>query len=159
MNSQTIHRQLWQTGFAAPHDEAPRQRDRKLEVNVIFTTEAATLAALKAAGDLGADLDARINLIAAHPVPLAFPVDRPPVSVNFTLRRLKDLACQGAQGDLETSVKLYLCRDRRQALLHALTPGALVVIGERRPWWGSESRRIAKILARHGHRVIFATQR
>jgi len=159
MNSQTIHRQLWKPGFAAPHEEAPRRKDRKLEVNVIFTTEVATLAALKTAGDLGADLDARINLIAAHAVPLAFPVNRPPVSVDFTLRRLKDLACRGAQGDLETSINLYLCRDRRQALLHALAPGALVVIGEKRPWWCSESTRIAKILARHGHRVIFAVQR
>lgn len=159
MDIQTIDRQLWKTGSAAPHDAAFRQRDRKLEVNVIFTTEAATLAALKTAGDLGADLDARINLIAAHPVPLAFPVNRPPVSVDFTVRRLKDLACRGAQGDLETSVKLYLCRDRRQALLQALTPGALVVIGEKRRWWGSETTRITASLERNGHRVLLVPYR
>ena len=159
MNSQTIDRQLWKTGFAAPHAAATCQRERKLEVNVIYTTEAATLAALKTAGDLGADLDARIKLIAAHPVPLAFPVSRPPVSVDFTLRRLKDLACRGAQGDLETSVKLYLCRDRRQALLQALAAGSLVVIGEKRSRWGSEITRIAKSLERIGHRVLFVPYR
>ena len=159
MNSQAIHQQRWKTGSTAPHVVTPGHSDRKLEVNVIFTTEAATLIALKSAADLGAGLDAQINIIAAQPVPLAFPVNRPPVSVDFTLRRLKDLASRGAQGDLEATVNLYLCRDRRQALLNVLAPGSLVVIGGKPRWWGSESKRIAKILTRHGHRVVFAMQR
>lgn len=159
MNRTKSDWQLLKAGFDAPNDGADSERDRELVVNVIFTTEAGTLAALKAAGDLGCDLNARINLIVAQAVPLAFPVDHPPVAVDFTERRLKALASLGAQGDVETSVMLYLCRDRQRALLQALPPRSLVVIGEKRRWWGSETTRITESLERNGHRVLFVPDR
>ena len=146
-------------GFATYPGISENGANGKLEVNVIFTTERDTLAALEAAGKLAQNLEARLNVIAAQVVPLAFPISSPPVSLSFTLRRLKDLACQGAQGDLETSIQLYLCRDKRQTLLKVLRPGALVVIGGKKPWWPSRAARMAKMLEQNGYRVIFAAQR
>ncbi|HEV2234039.1 MAG TPA: hypothetical protein VGV68_11610 [Terriglobia bacterium] len=153
---QTIDASRLASSFAPPPDAAGGDGNPKLEVYVIFTDERGTLAALEAAGKLAQNLEARINLIAAQVVPLAFPISRPPVSLSFTLRRLQDLACQGAQGDLETGIQLYLCRDKRQTVLKVLRPGALVVVGGKKTWWPSKAARIAKMLEQHGYRVIFA---
>lgn len=127
-----------------------------LEVNVIFTDDEGTLTALKTAGALAHDLRARINLLVFQVVPLAFPLTRPPVSIPLTEQRLLDLACQGAQGPLDTDVHLYLCRDKRQVLLQVLTPKSLVVIGGRRRSWPTRESRLARTLRSKGHQVIFA---
>lgn len=153
---QTIEASRLASSFALPPDAADRDGNPKLEVNVIFTDERGTLAALEAAGKLAQNLEARINVIAAQVVPLAFPINSPPVSLSFILRRLQDLACQDAQGDLETAVQLYLCRDKQRTLLKVLRPGALVVIGGKKTWWPSRAARMAKMLEQHGYRVIFA---
>ncbi len=147
--------ELWER--SATQDGAPQAgASAKLEVNVIFTNTQGTLAALKMAGYLACNLGARINLVVAQVVPLPFPLTRPPVSVAFTEQRLLDVACQGAQGPLETAVNLYLCRDRGQALLRALKPRSLVVIGGRARWWPTAESRLATMIRSKGHQVIFA---
>src|SRR5437867_4307879 len=75
----------------APHAGPAPQ----LEVNVIFTNTKGTLAALGMAGRLACNLGARINLVRAQVVPLAFPLTRPPVSIAFTEQRLLELAYRG----------------------------------------------------------------
>ena len=130
-----------------------------LKVNVIYTGNRATLAALKAAGNLTRDLDVSISLVAAHQVPISFPVDRPPVARSFLQERLRDLAGCGAQGPLPTTVKLYLCRDRRSTLQKVLDPQSLVIIGYAGPWWRREEKILARALARDGHRVILIESR
>ena len=127
-----------------------------LEVNVIFTDDEGTLTALKTAGALAHNLRARINLLVFQVVPLAFPLQRPPVSIPFTEQRLLDLASQGAQGPLDTTVHLYLCRDMRQVLLQVLRPKSLVVIGGRKSWWRTKESRLARRLRSEGHEVVFA---
>jgi len=125
-------------------------------VNVIFTDSESTLAALEMAGSLASNLGARINLVAAQVVPLVFPLTRPPVAVDYTEQRLLDLAYRGAQGPLETSVQLYLCRDKRQALLRALKPKSLVVIGGKARWWPTKESKLAGVLRSNGHQVVVA---
>jgi hypothetical protein len=132
---------------------------RKLEVNVILTTEQGTLAALKTARELAIELGARINLIAAQAVPWALPLTRPQVPVQCIEQRLLDLIWRGADGSIETNVQVYLCRDKQQALLKALRPNSLVVMGGKMDWWPSEATRTAKILERKGHHVVFAVPR
>ena len=127
-----------------------------IEVNVIFTDSESTLAALKMAGSLACNLGARINLVAAQVVPLVFPLTRPPVAVDYTEQRLLDLAYRGAQGPLETSIQLHLCRDKRQALLRALKPKSLVVIGGKSRWWPTKERKLAEVLRSKGHEVVVA---
>lgn len=158
-----MNREIHRFVFVVPDrylvtDATPEMSELRapLEVNVLFTTEKHARDALKAAGTLAQNLNAHLNLVAVKEVPLGFPLDRPPVAIPFTRQCLFDLASQGFQGPLETTVRLYYCRNRLQGLLQALKPKSLVVIGGSKPWWLTKQSRIARILRSQGHRVIFA---
>ena len=125
--------------------------DRKLEVNVIFTTTQGTLAALRLAGQYARDLRGRISILVTQVVPYPLPLENPPVAPEFTTQRYRTLA---ADQRIETRVEVYLCRDRRQVLLRALKPNSLVVIGGRKRWWPNREQALAKILRSHGHQVV-----
>ena len=129
----------------------------ELEINVIFTDHRGTLGALKTAGALAHQLRAHINLLVPRVVPYAFPLASPPVSIQFTERRLLDLAHRGAQGPMVISVQVYLCRDRRLCLLEALKPQSLVVVGGRARWWPTKETKLARMLQFAGHHVVFAS--
>jgi hypothetical protein len=145
----------------ADTDAIPEELDAQpsLEVNVIFTTEKHACSALKVAGALAQNLNAHLNLVAVKEVPLGFPLDRPPVAIPFTQRRLYDFASQGLQGPLDTTVRLYYCRDKAQGLLHALMPKSLVIIGGKERLWPTKESRLARILRDRGHQVIFPTDK
>jgi hypothetical protein len=126
--------------------------DQELEINVIFTTIPGTLAALRLAGQYARDLRGRISILATEIVPYPLPLERPPVVPEFTTRCYRTLA---ADQRVETHVQVYLCRDSRQALLQALKPNSLVVMGGRKRWWPTREQALARILRSHGHQVIF----
>src|SRR2546425_1272771 len=152
-----VHRTLTAIGAHAITDgRSEASASFAIEVNVIFTDFESTLAALKMAGSLACNLGPRINLVAAQVGPLVFPLTRPPVAVDYTEQRLLDLAYRGAQGPLETSVQLYLCRDKRQVLLRVLKPKSLVVIGAKCRWWPTEESKLAEALRSNGQEVVFA---
>ena len=88
-------------------------------------------------------------------VPYPLPLDRPPVPVEFTERTLRALA---SEQTVETVVEFYLCRDREDTIRQVLKPESIVVIPGRKRWWPTADNRLAKLLRRDGHRVIFATQ-
>ncbi len=125
-----------------------------LEVNVIYTDQASTAAALAFAQSLARDLGARIHLQFAVAVPYQLPLEEPGVSVSFLQEQLRKVLADLEKGGLEPRAHLYLCRDRVQALRQALTPNSLVVIGERKHWWPTPESRIARALRAEGHRVI-----
>jgi hypothetical protein len=127
-----------------------------LEVNVIFTDEKRARAALKFAGGLALNLHAHVNLVVVKEVPTAFPLGRPPVAISFTAQRLFELASEGVQGPLDTTVQLYYCRDQLQGLLQSLRSKSLVIIGGRDSGWPTRESRLAKALRAQGHQVIFA---
>lgn len=127
----------------------------RLEVNVIFTDPQATVAALKAAGSLARDLEARIRIRAAIAVPYTLPLDKPPVCAGFIEKLLFDLVCRLDLDAFEPSIHLYQCRDRVETLLRVLSPNSLVVIGARKHWWPTAESRVAKALRSKGHRVVF----
>jgi hypothetical protein len=129
----------------------------KLEVNVVFTDPKATLAALKVAGVLAKDLRAKIRVLAPQAVPFGFPLERPPVSVDFTEKLLLDLASRGVQGPIETTVHLYLCRDKLETLGQVLKHHSLVIIGGRR-WWPNDASYLAGMLRSIGHHVILVSR-
>jgi hypothetical protein len=136
--------------FATP--EHPE--DTQLVINVVYTSPGGTLVALEEAAALASDLKGRIALVAAHAVPIAFPVDSPPVSRSFLEQRLLDLAAKGAQGRAETSVRLYLCRNPRLALRKAFGPRSLVIVGCSQRWWPRKEQGLARMLRLEGHQVI-----
>jgi hypothetical protein len=129
--------------------------DPGLQVTVIYTTPEGTLAALKAAGALANDLNARVGLIVTEVVPFRLPLDQPRVSVEFLKERQDSLVSEaGIEGE-EVRVQICLCRDRKHTLRQVLAPRSLVVIGGRRKWWSSREQQLEKCLSRLGHHVIF----
>ena len=123
-----------------------------LNIEVVFTSFAATLAALKRAGSLASRLNARIRLVVPQVVPYPCPLASPPVLLDFNERRFRAIA---DESPVETTVQLYLCRDRWEALKEVLKPGSLVVVGGRKSWWPVVEKRLAKKLGRAGHDVIY----
>lgn len=138
------------TGHPARH--AGDDADQKLNIAVVFTSVASTLTALKEAGNLASDLGARIMLVVPQVVPYPLPLDAPPVLVEFNENRFRMIANESA---VETSVKIYLGRDRFKTVTTALKPGSIVVLSGRKRWWPTKDGRLAKQLHRAGYQVIF----
>jgi len=136
---------------------APTRIDRELVINVVFTTATGTLAALRAAQDMAGDLNAQCVLLVPQIVPLQFSFSSPPVSIEFTERRAHPLALE-CRGNLEISIRVYLCGDTRKCLLKALKPQSIILLGGRRRWGLAREQRMARLLQANGHRVIFVDE-
>ncbi len=129
--------------------------DRQLRVTVMVTTEQGTLAALKTAGDLARDLGLQLVLVSITVVPFHFSEDAPPVSISFLEQRARTLvAASGVEAE-QTSLQIYLCRDRKQCLQKVLARNSLVVIGGKKRWLASQEQKLEKYLCSLGHRTIF----
>lgn len=122
-----------------------------LAVAVVFTSVDATVEALRTAGALANRLNARIDLLVPQIVPYHLPISSPPVLLDFTEKRFRVMA---SESPVETTVHIYLCRDRLEALIQVLRPNSLVVIGDGKSWWRTAENRMAKQLRRAGHEVI-----
>ena len=146
-----IHQQPETPGIPEGAD-VPRQ----LEVVVIFTNTAGTLAALQMADRLAKRLDARLRLLLPYEVPYTLPLTKPAVPVGFLERQLQAVACKVP---IEISAHIFLCRDKRRTLKLILKPHSLVVIGGRKRWWPTEEQQLASLLKRGGHHVVFAELR
>lgn len=132
--------------------DGPPLAGARLEVVVIHTGVKQTLAALRAAGTLARGLDAAIHVLAPRIVPYPLPLERPPVARDFTERRFRTLL---PDCSVDTKMSICLCRDK-SALLDALPPRSIVVVGIGKRWWPSPERRMARLLRRRGHHVIVA---
>ncbi len=86
---------------------ATRETSPRLNINVVFTSVDATLAALKEAGRLANNLSAHITLVVLQIVPYPLPLTSP--LVDWNERRFRVIA---SESPVETMVHLYLCRDR-----------------------------------------------
>ena len=136
------------------HPEWPSttEADQKLSIAVIFTSVESTLAALKEAGTLATSLGARITLLVPQVVPYPLPLESPPVLLEFNERRFRLIA---SQSPVETTVRIYLCRDGLETLMNVLSPGSIVVIGGQKRWWPTREKKLARQLRREGHEVFF----
>lgn len=136
-----------------PGRRAQSETESRLNISVVFTSVEATLAALKEAGALAKTLGAHITLVAPQVVPYPLPLTSPPVLIDWNERRFSVIA---AEGKVETTVQIYLCRDRLETLMTVLKPQSLVVVGGRRRWWWPTSEEVlVRTLRRAGHEVIF----
>ena len=139
------------TGRPAP---PPANESRhRLDVAVLFTSAAATVLALREAGVLAESLGARITLLVPQIVPYPEPLDSPPVLIDFSEKRFREIAETSA---VEATVRIYLCRDRMETLQAVLAPRSLIVIGGARRWWPTPEKSLARQLRRAGHEVVFA---
>src|ERR1700694_5145325 len=123
------------TGHTLPLVEA----DQKLNIAVVFTSVESTLAALKEAGSLASSLGARITLLVPQVVPFPLPLESPPVLLDFNERRFRVIA---SQSPVETTVRIYLCRDGLETLTRVLNPGSIVVIGGKKRWWPTREKKL-----------------
>ena len=103
------------TGY--PARPIAEETDQQLNIAVVFTSVEATLAALKEAGNLANSLGARIKLVVPQVVPYPLPLETPPVLVEFNENRFRVMA---SESPVETSVQIYLCRDRFETLTSVL---------------------------------------
>jgi hypothetical protein len=129
------------------------ERGRKLDLQVIFTDLPKTAAALATARSMASGLGARITLMVAQVVPYPLPLAAPDVPVEFTERALESLAIE------DTTVEIYLCRDRNETIRRALPPDSVVIVGARKcRWWPSwlpsQESQLARILRQDGRRVL-----
>jgi hypothetical protein len=136
-----------------PEQRAPSEAEPRLNIDVVFTSIEATLGALQKAADLANRLAARITLVVPQVVPYPLPLGSPPVLLDWNERRFRVIA---EESPVETTVQIYLCRDRLQTLSAVLKAHSVVVVGGRRRWWPTWETRLARTLRRAGHEVIFA---
>lgn len=129
-----------------------------MSVTVIATNGRGTISALRAAERLAANLGASIALVKAQIIPFEFPLEDPPVSIDFLQRQLHGLVCEAGIEAEKITVHLWLCRDQFVGLRKILRPRSLVVIGGRKRWWSRE-KALERLLSRLGHQVVFIDSR
>jgi hypothetical protein len=129
-----------------------------LRVTVVLTSRDGTMAALRTASDLAEGLGSRIRLVAPRFIPFQFPLDRPPVAVEFLERGLYDLVCDAGIRHGEVVIQLYLCRDEYACLQRVLSPHSLVVIGQRKRWF-KRAGKLERFLKSLGHQVVAVPSR
>ncbi len=135
---------------------APREnrgREPQLNISVIFTSVELTMEALKKAGALASSLGARITVLVPQIVPFPLPLESPPVLLDWNERRFQLIA---GRSPVETTVRIYLCRDRLETLTSILNSGSVVVLGGRKRWFPTPEARLARKLRKAGHEVILA---
>jgi hypothetical protein len=142
-----------QPGVAVPATPDVEEQDRRLNIAVLFTSIPSTLAALKRAGDVARGLGARLTLLVPQVVPYPLPLESPPILLDWNEQRFSVIA---RESPVDTTVQIYLCRDRMEALERVLSPRSIVVVGARQRWWPTAEMRMARKLRRLGHEVILA---
>jgi hypothetical protein len=127
----------------------------ELEIFVIFTDHSGTLAALRMADHLGEKLDARLRLLMLYEVPYTLPLTKPAVPVEFLKGQIYALA---SKIPVDIAAHIYLCRDKCRTVRLILKPRSIVILGGRKRWWSVEQK-LARVLKKDGHHVIFAESR
>ena len=123
-----------------------------LQLNVAFTSEHATVEALRYAAAMAGGLGARLQVIVPQVVPYGRDLKDPDVNPQFTAQRALDAA--HAAG-VDADVNVVLCRERVEGLHHALGADGLLLFGGRRRWWPDAERALARQLSERGHKVLF----
>jgi len=142
------------------HHEAPNRTVvwssvAGLSVLVIATTETGTIAALKAANGLAADLDAAITLLNLEIVPTFFPLSTSARSIKFAMNQQRSALRQSAVNATDVDAKIRLCLDWSNGIQRLLRRRSLIVIGGKRHWWVSRAEKLERVLCALGHHVIF----
>jgi hypothetical protein len=118
------------------------QQNHQLAIDVAFTSDRETVAALRHAAKLASGLGARLRIVAPQVVPWAAELDHPPVSPAFTSAKMLRLA---AEAGVEADVHVVMCRDRVEGLESVLGTNAVVIAGE---------NTLSRQLAKRGHQVL-----
>ena len=131
----------------------PEVQNSELEVNLVYTHLPSAPKSLDIAGELARGLGARVTVHVAQVIPYPLALKSPQVPVLFAEQQL--LAMAGEQ-PVDTSIRIYLCRDLTETIRQALKPDSVVIIEGRKRWWPTREHRLAATLRRDGHHVILS---
>jgi len=124
--------------------------ESELEIVVPYSEGALTEAVLERAAVLTGGLKARIRLVAVHAIPYPQPFYCPAAVHDHLVERLTGLA---KRCPVPVSPQVVLARYRDEGFRGALLPGSIVLVGSRKRWWRTREEKLARSLARGGHRV------
>jgi len=123
-------------------------------VFVLATSAPATLRALRKAEELAGESSASIVVLVPHVTAFTPSGDRPANTVRSLASEYRDLTIRGG---VDALVHVCVCR-RVEDIFKQLVrePSTIVIAGERGSWvWPTAEWRLARALARNGHRVLF----
>ena len=142
---------------AVGNPSAPRVRHdgpaiRTDTVYAVFTTIDDTITAVRAAGDFAQPLGIPVTLVHFRTVPYTLAVDQP---TGISPVETDEFAARLSAECLDVNVRVYLCRDKRQAISTAFKPHSLIVVACQRKWWRTKSDWWRGALGAAGHFVVF----
>jgi hypothetical protein len=121
-------------------------------VYVLHTTVDETLAAIRVASGFANALEMPVTVVHSRAVPYPLAVETPtgisPIETEEFVERLR------AEG-LNAKIRVYLCRNERQAVPAVFKRHSLIVIAGNRRWWPTRSQRMRRMLEAAGHFVVF----
>jgi hypothetical protein len=123
----------------------------ELEVVVPYTEPLVTAEVLRRIPALTAGLNARVSLIAVHTLPYPLPFVCPALVHAHLVEQLTDLA---GGCDLPVHPQVVLARDRGEGFRYVLNPASTVLVGSRKHLWRTQEEKLARSLARDGHKVV-----
>jgi len=131
---------------ALDHDGAGAE----IEVVVPYTEPVITAAVLSRVQALTAGLNARVSLVAVHTLPYPLPFVCPSMVHAHLVEQLVELA---SRCPVPVAPQVVLARDREEGFRYALKPASTVLVGTRRQLFRSQEEKLARFLARDGHKV------
>jgi hypothetical protein len=124
-------------------------------IYVVFTGGPETRAAVRAAEPLSAALGSPLTVVdfRVQPYPL-----KPKVASLTRPAQAEEFAGWLQQHDAAAKLRVFVCRDPRQAFDTAFRPHSLIVVGGNRRWWPTRSTRLQRALESAGHLVLFVDE-
>ena len=147
-------------GRMISHDEIDLLKPPDITTGVLwvvipFTTPDLTRAAMRHAGACS-DLDVHVAFIDVQVVPFPRPIDEPPISNEYSQRRLKELFNESG---LPGRAAVLYTRDWLEGFRRVLEPDSLVVIATSRCSWPTREKKLARALSKAGHQVMLLSVR
>jgi hypothetical protein len=121
-------------------------------VYIVFTTIDETLAAARVARDLAAAMDVPLVLLHFQTVRFA---PAPNLTTGISPVETEAVVAQLRAEGVDTRVRVFCCRNERQAIPYAFKPHSLIVVAGHRGWWPTRSERWRRALETAGHFVVF----
>jgi hypothetical protein len=90
-------------------------------------------------------------LIAVHALPYPLPFVCPTMVHAHLVEQLTELA---SNCPLPVHPQVVLARDLQEGFRYALKPASTVLVATRRHLWRTQEERLARSLAREGHKVV-----
>ena len=122
----------------------------ELEVVIPYTEPSATAEVLRRVPALTAGLNARVSLVAVHTLPYPLPFVCPALVHAHLVEQLTELASRCA---LPVHPQVVLARDRVEGFRYVLKPSSTVLVGSRKHVWQTQEEKLARSMARDGHKV------